>query len=150
MAQNLAELLEKKSHAASAAPIDWDARRDTYLAAVQTLYREIRTILAGPLKQKTVFLEQRPKQLSENFIGTYSVDDLILLVGNEQVRFSPRGRNVLGAAGRVDVVGERGEAMLILGGGANWEFVRSRQPTLQTEPLTEATLGEILQMVMRD
>ncbi len=62
-------------------------------------------MLAEPIAKGTVVLQRSPKQLTENFIGTYSVDDLILTTGDERVRFSPRGRNVAGATGRVDWVG---------------------------------------------
>ena len=44
-----------------------------------------------------VTIQRRPKQLTENYIGTYSADDLlVLLIGDEQVRFSPRGRKHCG------------------------------------------------------
>jgi hypothetical protein len=74
---------------------------------------------------------------------------LVLVVGDEQVRFSPRGRNIVGANGRVDVVGERGEAMLVLQPDARWVFVESRQPELRVAPFDEATFTEVLRLVMR-
>ena len=151
MNQNLADLFEKKSKTAgSGVPINWDERRDKYLGAVRDLYCEIETILAEPIKQNKVSLHRRPKQLTENYIGTYMADDLILIVGDEQVRFSPRGRNIAGAAGRVDVVGDRAEATMLLQTDSGWGFVQTRQPTLQIEPLTESTLADILKLVMRN
>jgi hypothetical protein len=107
-------------------------------------------MLVEPISQKSLTLHRRPKQLTENYIGTYSADDLILVIGEEQVRFSPRGRNIVGAAGRVDVIGERGEATLIVQPDSQWGFVQTRQPTLRVVPLDESTLAEVLQLVMRD
>jgi hypothetical protein len=153
MNQTLTELLKKKqkqNKSGADSGIDWDDRRNTYLAAVRNLYQQIETILGEPIGQKTVALHQRAKELTENYIGTYKVDDLILVIADEQVRFSPRGRNIVGAAGRVDVVGERGEATLILQGDSRWGFVQSRQPTLRVVPLDESTLAEVLKLVMRD
>ena len=150
MDQKLTDLLLKKQKQSKAVPvIDWDERRKKYLDAVNDLYSQIKAMLADPIEQKTVLLQQRPKDLTENYIGTYSVDDLILIIGDEQVRFSPRGRNIAGAVGRVDVVGEYAEAMLILKPDAQWEFVQARQPTLQTVPFDASTLAEMLQLVMR-
>jgi hypothetical protein len=150
MNQNLADLVQKKQKESVASTgIDWDERRDKYLAAVQDLYHQIETMLAEPIRQNTVVVQRRPKQLTENYIGTYSVDDLILVIGNEQVRFSPRGRNVVGAAGRVDVVGDRGEATLIIQTDSRWGFVQTRQPSLHVIPLEESTLAEVLELVMR-
>ncbi len=95
-------------------------------------------------------IQRRPKQLTENYIGSYSIDDLLLVIGEEQVRFSPRGRNIVGAAGRVDVVGERGEAALILQPETGWGFVEARQPSLEIMALDESSLAVILKRVMCD
>jgi len=151
MDQRLTDLLQKKQREAGVGDrVDWDIRRKEYLDAVQKLYEQVETILAEPIRQKVVVLQRRPKQLTENYIGTYSADDLILVVGKEQVRFSPRGRNIAGAAGRVDVVGERSEAMLILQPDSKWGLVQTRQPTLCVVPLSESTLADALQLVMRN
>lgn len=151
MNQSLADLFQRKQKQTGAAGgIDWDERRDKYRGAVEDLYRQIEAMLAEPIRQRTVTLQRRKKDLSENYIGTYSVDDLILLIGDEQVRFSPRGRNVVGASGRVDVLGERGEAILIVQPDSRWGFVQSRQPALRVVPLDDSSLAEVLQLVMRD
>lgn len=151
MNQDLTEFIQKKQKSAGAgAPIDWDERRNNYLQAVEGLYLRINELLGESIAQSTVSLKRRAKQLTEDYIGTYSVDDLILLIGDEQVRFSPRGRNMVGTAGRVDIVGERGEAMLVLQSNAQWAFVRTRVPTLQVAPLDESALTEVLKLVMRD
>ncbi len=151
MNQNLTDLVQKKQNQSAARDgVDWDSRRNEYLAAVGDLYHQIETMLAEPIGQHSVTLHRRPKQLTENYIGTYSADDLILVIGDEQVRFSPRGRNIVGSAGRVDVIGERSEATLILQPGSGWGFVQTRQPTLRVVPFDESTLAEVLQVVMRD
>jgi hypothetical protein len=152
MNQNLADLFEKKKQrAGSGAGIDWDARRDKYLNSIDRLYDQIHAILAEPIAQNTVSLQRRPKELSENYIGTYKVDDLILVIGDEQVRFSPRGRNIAGASGRVDVLGERGEPeVLIVQPDVRWSLVQSRQPTLKVVPFDESSLADLLKRVMRE
>ncbi len=151
MNKNLTELLEKKkAQAAKGKAVNWDALRDTYLAAIDNLYHQVESAFSEAIQDKTIVLEQRPKQLSENLIGTYAVNDLLLLIGDEQVRFSPRGRNIAGAEGRVDVVGEGGEAILILQPGSSWAVVQSRQPKLQTAPFDESSLADVLQQVMRN
>jgi len=152
MNQSLNKIFQKKQQQATAVPdIDWDERRTKYVAAVDDLYDQIEKILAEPLAQKTAVMQRRAKELSENYIGTYKVDDLILLVGDEQVRFSPRGRNIVGASGRVDVLGERAEEVLIVvQPDARWSFVQTRQPTLKVVPFDESSLAEVLKRVMRD
>jgi hypothetical protein len=152
MNQHLADLVARKRNEAQPPQqqIDWDERRKTYLAAVEALYTQIRQILAEPIAQGTIVAQTRPKQLTENFLGTYTIDDLLLLVGNEQVLFSPVGRNISGTTGRVDVVGDRAEATLIVQPGPRWSFVQSRQPTVRTVPFDESSLAEVLTIIMRD
>ncbi|MFZ1934434.1 MAG: hypothetical protein WCB27_23630 [Thermoguttaceae bacterium] len=150
MDQKLTELFqEKQKRSGTDAGIDWDSRRDEYLSAVRSLYEQIEGMLAEPIRQKTVVTQRRAKQLTENYIGTYSAEDLILAIGDEQVRFSPRGRNIVGAAGRVDVLGERNEATLVLQ-PAGWGFVQTRQPRLEVAPFDESALADVLRLVMRD
>jgi len=149
MNPNLADLFQKKRKQAAGFSVDWDDRRNKYVKAVENLYDQIDTMLAEPIEQKTVTIQRRQKQLTENHIGTYAVPDLILLIGDEQVRFSPRGGNIVGAAGRIDVIGERAEAMMILNRDAEWGFVQSRQPKVNIAPFDESTFAEVLKLVMR-
>ena len=144
MDKTLAKLIDKKQKAAAEAPIDWDDRRDKYIAAVRSLYDSVESILADPIRQRVVTARRVDKLLSESYIGTYSVPDLVLTVGNEQVRFSACGRNIAGAAGRVDVAGERAEAMLIYQPEAGWAFVQERYPVLRTLAFGESTLTDVL------
>jgi hypothetical protein len=151
MDPKLSDLIQtKQKQNAMAPPIDWDDRRDRYIAAVNELYTQIETILADPIAQQTVTPQRRTKRITENLLGTYEIDDLMLLIGNEQVRFSPRGRNIIGASGRVDVIGERNEATLILLPGPRWGLVQTRQPTLSVVPFDESVLADVLQLVMQD
>lgn len=151
MDQQLADLVQKKQkQAGNGAPINWDERRDKYVASVNELYTQIEGILAEAIGQNKVTRQRRQKQLAESHIGTYAIDDLILIIGSEQVRLSPRGRNIAAAEGRVDVIGERGEAVLILQGDSDWGFVQSRQPKVTIIPFNEASFAEVLRLVMRE
>ncbi len=151
MNQKLSELFQKKVQANQGPSVDWDDRRDKYVGAVKALYQQIEAMLTEPIQKKTASVQRRQKQLNESYIGNYAVDDMILTIGNEQVRFSPRGRNIVGAAGRVDVLGERNNAVLILerDSDSKWAIVQSRQPTIRTEPFDESAFVELLKSVMR-
>ena len=150
MNQSLAELFQNKKQQAEGSSVDWDDRRDKYLAAVGDLYDQLQKVLAEPIAQRTVTLHRRKKELTESYLGTYSVEDLILLIGEEQVRFSPRVRKIVGTSGRVDVLGERGEAILIVQVDGRWGLVQTRLPTLKVVPFDEASLAELLHSVMRE
>lgn len=151
MTQSLNDFIRDKSRKAggSAAAIDWDARRDEYLAAVATLYEQVRGWLHSSIEQGNAKVSTRRREIDETHIGSYTVDDLVLTVGDEDVMFMPRGRNILGASGRVDVSGDNGEATLLLMPGPRWSLLASRQPTMRIEPLDESRFASLLRTVMR-
>ena len=151
MAKELTDFFQAKKRRADqeSAKIDWDLRRADWLTAVDVLYNSIKKWLREPLKKRVISLETKPKQITEPHLGSYQVDELILKVGDEKLIFSPKGRNVMAAEGRVDVRGEAGESMFVLQGGSRWSIVVSRYPELRTEPLNEDSFNETVQAVMR-
>lgn len=151
MAKELMEFFQSKKQRADAesAAIDWQKRRDEWLQAIDKLYVSIQDWLLEPVQKGVISLQRRPKQIEEAHLGNYSVDDLVLTVGDEKVIFSPKGRNVVGAEGRVDVIGEAGESMFVVQRGPRWSVVVSRHPTLKTESLDAESFSQTMQAVMR-
>ena len=78
-------------------------------------------------------------------------DELELSVGSERVEFRPKGINVIGAAGRVDIRGERDTVTLLrdevdFAGG--WGVVIQRVPHLKKVDLDRDSLKFALERVM--
>jgi hypothetical protein len=151
MAKELTEFFQSKKQRSDeeSAAIDWGKRREEWLSAINDLYALIEAWVTEPVQRGIVTLQRSPKQIEEAHIGSYSVDDLLLSVGDEKVTFSPKGRNVFGAEGRVDVRGEAGESMFVVQPGRRWSVVVSRYPTLRTESLDADSFSETMQAVMR-
>src|SRR5665213_1709998 len=137
---NLSDFFRQKRAHAGAVDIDWDRRKADWIAAVQQLYEEIQLLLQGPISEGAVTVDRRPKSITEDFLGTYTVDELVLRVGDEFAVFSPKGRNIVGASGRVDFIGEMGEATLVLQPGPRWSVVSQRVPVLKLVPLEQESL----------
>ncbi len=150
MNPTLADLVKQKQSQSTADPIDWSARLLKYLDAVDDLYRQLETAFQEAIAAGSVRIHKRPRAITERYIGAYSTTDLILIIGHEQVQFVPRGRMFAGTEGRVDVIGERAEAMLVFRPGVGWEIIEARQPTLRTTPFNESTLAELLREIMGD
>jgi hypothetical protein len=149
MAQNqLQEFFHNKKQKAKPADIDWTAKRDHWIQAVKDLYHTIEEEYLKAAKDD-VDVKRQNKEVKEDFIGEYQVPELILRVGNEQVVFSPKGTNILGAKGRIDVQGERGEANIVWQDGNHWSIVVSRVPKPQLVPLTADSLESMLREIMR-
>ena len=151
MTQTLTDFFtEKKQRSDSEnVGIDWPARKREWLHAIDALYVTLERLMADPIRKGVVTLAREPREITEDHLGTYAVEDLIATVGDERVTFAPRARNVVGASGRVDVRGERGEAMLVVQPGPRWMVVESKYPTLLTVALDADSLADLLAGVMR-
>jgi hypothetical protein len=149
MAQDqLQKLFQEKKQKAKVADINWAAKRDAWLAAVGELYRTIENDYLKAAKAD-VEITRADKIVTESFIGEYHVPELVLRVGDEQVVFSPKGANVVGANGRIDVQGDRGDATLVWQGDDRWSIVIARTPALRLVPLAADSLAEMLRGIMR-
>ena len=94
--------------------VDWVQRRVEWQKAIDGLFSRIVDYLSAAVQDGSVKVGYQPKLITEEFLGTYETHELVLQVGDESVVFSPKGRNIVGAMGRVDLRGEAGEATLVL------------------------------------
>ncbi len=141
-------LLSRQQHA-STNKIDWGERRREWIGAVKQLYAKVEDdLLAESIKRRLVSVSRVDKVIKEEYLGTYRVPELVLDIKGEIVRFSPKGRNVVGAKGRVDLVGDIDAVTLVLEPAGHWSVVVSRVPR-QVVTLDGKTLAEALQQVMR-
>ena len=130
--------------------IDWVAKRNEWIEDVGKLYDTVvNDYLAAAVKEGVVSTSRVDKDISEEFIGKYTIAELRVWVGDEQVVFSPKGRNIIGAAGRIDLIGDMGERTLVLQPGHRWGIVVTRTPTLRVASLDENSLLQAFKEIMR-
>jgi hypothetical protein len=93
----------------------------------------------GPvIESKDVTVRTCDVEVTEHYIGTYTMPALELSVGAERVEFRPKGIMMLGAEGRVDIRGEGDTVTPIKSaenGDSEWTVVVQRVPHLRTAPL---------------
>lgn len=143
----LQAFLLSRQHAV-ANEIDWRERRREWIGAVEQLYRKITgELLADDIEKGLVTVSRVVKEIKEEYLGTYEVPELILDISGQTVRFSPKGRNIVGAKGRVDLVGELDAITLILEPAGHWSVVVSRVPR-HVVSLDRRALAEALPRVM--
>jgi hypothetical protein len=126
--------------------IDWEARKNTWLGDIAKLYAQVKEWLAPLERDGTVRYSSRTTTLREEYLDSYEVDVLTLLVGNQRVEFRPKGTLIVGANGRVDVQGQRALRTIILQKD-QW-YVVERSPRLKTVLFSEDAFQNILQEVM--
>lgn len=149
--EQIREFLLAKKARADASDIDWAARRDEWIRAVDALYDEIERRYLGQDDLADVVSVDRSRSVlvEEKHAGSYTIGQLRLSVGDEEVFFTPKGMNVVGANGRVDVWGDRGESALVWEADGRWAVVLSRAPRLQKVALNDDSFLALLQGVMR-
>jgi hypothetical protein len=144
----LLQFFSDKTKKAKPDHIDWTAKRDAWVNAVQEFFRTIEEDFLKAAKE-VVEVTRTDKNVSEEPIGAYRIPELRLRVADEEVVFSPKGANVVGAKGRIDVRGDRGEATILWQEGDRWSIVISRIPQLRLVPVDADSLAEMLKGIMR-
>lgn len=146
--RELQDFLQEKKKA-GAGNIDWQAKKNAWIQAINDFYDELtERYLRASIDDGTVKISYREKQIAEDYIGEYMVRELDLQVGAEKVVLSPKGTNIVGASGRIDLQGDMGDVTIVRQPDG-WGVVETRTPKLKVTPLSEESLLTALKSVMR-
>ena len=139
--------------------INWEKKKEEWVKSLYELYDQIEKWLKESIDEGIVTTSrEKEKKIIEQYIGSYEVKILILDLGSEIIEFVPKGTLLLGAKGRVDMVGVNGEIQLIIPVNhdengkvieeeAKWH-IAVRRPKLDIIPLDEDTFRDCLEQVM--
>lgn len=95
-------------------PIDWDEQRKEWLEYLDQLYSKIENFLDEYVKDGKVIYKFTDKSIFEEYIGSYTARILNIKLGEHKVKLDPIGTNLIGAKGRVDMIGANGVVRFIL------------------------------------
>jgi tRNA pseudouridine-54 N-methylase len=107
---------EKANETKQARDINWRAQKQEWLRHLREFYSIIAAYLAEFVKTDKIKIESSPVFLTEEHIGTYEAESKIIVLGLHKVRLIPIGTFLIGAQGRVDMVGPAGTVKFILTG----------------------------------
>ncbi|MCP3685710.1 MAG: hypothetical protein GY861_23940, partial [bacterium] len=164
--ESLEEFLRRKDEISKSKKqeTDWETKKSLWLHKVEDLYGEINDWLA-PLSE-IVAIKHKKITLTEQYVGSYPVDILELVAGEEHVLLKPMGILVVGSFGRVDMIGDNGMLMLLLVDEhapaydddireddkhrvlLKWHFA-VRTPERKVWPLTKESFTDALKQVMQ-
>ena len=148
--EKLREFFQEKKSKAEPGNVDWEAKKVAWIQAIESLYRVItEQYLAQSVADGTVKASREEQRITEYNIGIYIAPVLVLSVGDERVVFSPKGTDIVGATGRIDLLGDMGDMTIVRQAGDRWCVVETRTPTLKLTPLNEESLLAALKSVMR-
>ncbi|MCX7049432.1 MAG: hypothetical protein NTX50_28600 [Candidatus Sumerlaeota bacterium] len=99
----------RKSH-----PVNWEAKKQTWLEEIDQFYANIKKWLSGLEKKKLLSYLVSSLTIQEDYFGEYKVESLAILIGKQRVVFYPKGAVIVGAEGRIDIRGEKSARTVIL------------------------------------
>ncbi|MCR5893351.1 MULTISPECIES: hypothetical protein [Burkholderia] len=94
--------------------LDLEREKQTWLLKLDTLFDLVRRSLDAYLKDGTISFVPTEYNLHEELLGSYVAKGADLIVGRHLVKLKPVGTFLLGARGRVDMIGPRGIAKLVI------------------------------------
>ncbi len=110
--ERLKQILKKKANKQQVRPIDWDDKKQTWLDQLSLLYRQIEQWLKDI---ENINIQRQQVRISEEYIGRYEADRLLIYAGDNLITFTPRGTLIMAARGRIDVHSSNNtRAMIIL------------------------------------
>ena len=127
---------------------DRERRKERWLAQLDGLYSQIETLLQDSASKGFVKVWRETFTFEDDSIGRYEALKLVLEVNGEVAQLIPKGRLVIGAHGRVDLVGEMDHMPVVLDEHGEWSFLLSRVPW-KVVPVDSASLAAALRKVMR-
>jgi hypothetical protein len=111
------KVLDLKARASTEAPaIDWESKKRDWLEELDKFYSTVEGYLAQFQESGKIKLEKAKILLEEEHLGQYQADSMTILLGSDKVSLTPVGTLLIGAKGRVDMVGPAGTVKFILAG----------------------------------
>ena len=104
----------QQESSASAGDVDWEKERDEWLRYLEVLYEKVNNFLSGYVASGQIRLEYETVRLDEEHIGSYAAKQMVIGIGRQKVSLVPIGTLLVGAKGRVDVIGPAGRAAILL------------------------------------
>lgn len=110
--ERLRQIAKQNNYKQGGKLIDWEKKKNDWLEQLTLLYQKIEQWLSDVEGIKT---QRQQIWISEEYIGRYQVDRLLVYVGDNLITFTPRGTIILAAKGRIDVHSSSNKrAMIVL------------------------------------
>lgn len=94
--------------------IDWGKEKQDWLNFIDIFYKQVKSWLEDYHSKGLVKYSYTNKNITEENIGSYEVKKLDLTLAGSRVTFDPIGTLLIGAKGRIDLVGPKETIKFVL------------------------------------
>ncbi len=112
--QSFDDFVNQRSKASEKSEIDWTAKLEAWKRDLSIFHEKVESFLKSYIESGKLTLTKRSIDLREEYIGSYEVDALDIILGDTKITLTPIGTNLIGAKGRVDMKGPRGTVKFVL------------------------------------
>jgi hypothetical protein len=93
---------------------DWEKRLAEWTASLDELYKHVDSFLHSFVENKKIAIAYGLRVLEEEHLGTYEVPSANISFGSNSIQILPIGHRIIGARGRVDMIGPKGNVRFVL------------------------------------
>jgi len=111
--QDFENFLDEQLQAKEETKTDWEKVKKDWIKNINDFYSLVENLLAEYLKSGKISLQYIDYTMYEEKLGSYATKKLLLTIGRQQVDFTPIGRLIFGAQGRIDMEGASGKVKFI-------------------------------------
>ncbi|MDR2825867.1 MAG: hypothetical protein LBV76_03605 [Deltaproteobacteria bacterium] len=124
----------------------YEDEKTVWLAHLDELYQTTASYLKNYVDKKQITIEYKDVMLYEEQLGSYEAKSQIITIGKDKITLNPIGTFLIGAKGRVEISGKRGEAALVLvDNESKGPRVTARVSALgQAKPIEEKVQREVI------
>lgn len=112
--KELKEILRKKKEEKVLHREGFSERKKIWIEHVEKFYEKVKVWLAPYNEEGLINIEYEKKINEEQYIGQYEIREMELNISDEKVMFKTIGTFILGAYGRIDMIGPKGKVIFLL------------------------------------
>lgn len=94
--------------------VDWEAEKKKWIENLDILFNDIKSWLKEYVDSQKIIVKLNNIDIFEEALGSYSVQEMTIIVGNKTAKLTPIGTILIGTKGRVDLTGKMGSVRFIL------------------------------------
>jgi len=104
----------KKEEGNKKVQVDWEEEKQKWISHLDKLFSDIKSWLKEYVDLDKIKLEFNSIDIHEEALGTYSVKELTIKIGDKAAKLTPIGTILIGTRGRADLTGRSGSVRFIL------------------------------------